>query len=343
MKKTIPFIVLIIIVVAVAIFAMQKNLKPKENNPQPTSTPSTTPVVENQDGKLLFGAKVYSLSYAQIGSADWPTVQNELELLKAMGVRYYTIHLNYGPWVNNQPGKIAIVDKAVEWIRANGGVLHIADASAETWRSNPLTLDQFDSLFKERIKVWTERYHPEYITTIKEPGWYLAFIKNVQSISPNVLISEFETLSPELNSIVKSISPNTKTIYAETTGALIKSGDPSVPLLKEIVKDPNLDIVGLDVYGYKCGEDNYMPYLKDVLDTARNADKKIWITETWGTTAKNMNSCPTDTQTKWAQYISDYAVREKIPVVEWFFTQQFGTNQTPSDIYFGIKKVMDEY
>lgn len=310
-------------------------------------TNTTTRTTTTTTGRRLldYGAKVQSLSYGNINSATWPEVENELALLKEMGVSYYAIHLNYDPWLQNKQSKIDLVDQAVQWIRDNGGKVHIVNSCCESLRNSPVPFDKFSTLMLNSTSEWSRRYHPDALTVIKESGWYLPFISDWRQMGVNTTVLKFKTLGFELTSEVKSISPDTKTVYAEITDALIK-GDETVILFNDLLKDPNLDVVGLDIYGYKCGADTKTPYLESTVSSITNASKSVWITETWATPLADMgSSCSNqaEAETTWAQHISDYAINKGIQVVTWFYTQRFGTIAQPSPTYLGIQNVMQRY
>ena len=293
-----------------------------------------------------YGAVVHSLSYGNIDSATWAKAKAELQLFKNMGVHYYAIHLDFDPWTNNDTNKIAIVDSAVNWIRANNGIVHIADGCAESVRNNKLTWANFKTFFKTRITTWMLRYHPDVITTVKEPGWYNGFIQPLSLI--NVTAADWAILGFAMDSIAKSISPASFTAYTESPYDLTKSGTLGTVhrnILSSMLNDPNLNIVGLDIYGTKCGGDSITSHLPVIIDSIQSAGKVVWIPETWATTVANMNtdSCSdlSVAEVEWAQHISDYAVLMSIPVVEWFYTIEFTDSlHQPSVTYYGIEDVM---
>jgi hypothetical protein len=295
---------------------------------------------------LSYGAVSHNLSYGNIATTTWPVAKAELELFKAMGVQYYVIHLGYDAWLTGDTSQIAMIDSAVAWIRANGGKVHIADGCAESLRHNRVSWAAFDSLFLLRMSVWTQRYHPDAMTVVKEPGWYNGFLTPAAILSLTPAI--WGTLGMELDSLVKAISPATQTIYADATSQLIPGGTNvalHIQILALMVQDPNLDIVGLDIYGSKCGGDSTTPHLQPVVDSVLHLGKKLWTTETWATTSTYMNtdSCPnlSGNEIQWAQQMSDYAVANTIPVVEWFFTVEFtDTLGQPTPTYYGIEDVM---
>jgi len=303
--------------------------------------PLTPPTIT---GPLDYGAKVYSISYGQLGSATWSEVESELTLLKDMGIKSYAIHLNYDPWIKGHPAQIGTVDDAVVWIKSNGGSVHIVDACCESLRNNQITWDQMKTLWRMRITEWTIRYHPDALTTIKEPGYYLSMISNPQVLS----IADIVSLDAELTAIVKTKSPSTTTVFADNMGGYVEGlpgYDPiNAVMLSQIITDPNLDVFGMDFYGKNCAEDNKTPFLDSTIDIARNAGKMVWITETWGSTAGLLGVCSASSEIKWAQHISEYAVSQNISTVEWFFTQRFynGGGQ-PTQTYTGIKTVMEYF
>ncbi len=86
------------------------HMKPSIQQPQqPVQQPPQVPRIKH----LEYGAKVYTLSYDQIGTTTWPKAETELLLLKNMGIRFYSIRLNHGPRIKDQKDKIAIIDQAV--------------------------------------------------------------------------------------------------------------------------------------------------------------------------------------------------------------------------------------
>ncbi len=305
---------------------------PGENTGQTTSSTATNPII--------YGAKVYSLSYGQINTATWSSVEKELISLKQIGVSYYSIHLNFDPWIKNQTSKIAIIDQAVSWIKANNGSLHLVDAGAESLRKNPILWEDFKVLFGHRVTMWTVRYHPDVFTTIKEPGYYLPMIKDANKLS----INEFASLSFELNALTKSISPETSTAFADNANGFGKSNF-TIDMWQLVADDPNLDIMGLDIYG-KCGVDDSTQFLDLAVQSAKEKGKSVWITETWGSTEPKKAGCTNQSsiEVNWASYISGYASSKGIPVVEWFFTQRFSdTSGQLTPTYWGILDVMKDY
>lgn len=282
--------------------------------------------VNSPSPNIKYGGKVVLLSYNNLkGSTTWAQVESELSSMKANGITYYAIHLNYDPWFISlnpavQKHKVEIVDQAVNWIQSHGGKVHIVNSCCESFRDNPVSFSEFSRIMVAAVSEWDSRYHPDAVTTIKEVGWYLPMIQNT-TLNLSEISLKFKLLGYELSRTSKNISPSTRTVYAETTDALIRNDALMIDFLKSMLRDSNLDIVGLDIYGYKCGGDKRLLELGSTLDLIRSSGKTIWITETWATTKASSEFCINQSQleAKWMQRISEYAVKEGIPVVEWFY------------------------
>jgi hypothetical protein len=269
---------------------------------------------------------------------------DEIQLFKNMGITYYSIHINYDPFLFNQTDKIQIFDAVISEIRRLGGKVHIADSGAESYWNSPLTWKQMKTSWLDRVSLIAARYQPDVYTTIKEPAWYLRMIRDPQTITADELVN----LSAELSKIVKSVSPNTEVLFVESASAYVPGeaiySPVKIEILSRIVQDSNLDGVGIDIYGARCGTDNKIQALTDVIQIIKSAGKEYWIPETWGVTAAAFSSCTNLSQDEiaWAGHISDHAVNNNA-VVEWFFTQRFGTLQSPSESYLGVEKEMQRY
>ena len=309
-----------------------------------TTSPTTTTTTTTTKSRVNYGATLYTVSYGQIQQTTLQQAKDEVQLFKNMGITYYSIHINYDPFLFKQSDKIQIFDSIVAEIRNSGGKIHIADSGAESYWNNKLTWEQMKISWRDRVSLIAARYQPDVYTIIKEPAWYLGMISNPQAITAD----ESVNLAKELSQIVKSVSPNTKVLFVETASAYVPTeslySPVKIEILSRLVQDSNLDGVGIDIYGARCGNDDKTPQLTNVVNIITSAGKEYWIPETWGATAAAFSSCTNLSQTEiaWAEHISGYAT-DKNAVVEWFFSQRFGSIQTPSPTYLGIKDVIQRY
>jgi len=303
-----------------------------------TNSTTTTTTTTTSQSQVIYGATLYSVSYGQIQLTTLQKAKDEVQLMKNMGITYYSIHMSTDPFLFKQYPKIQIFDAVVADIKSAGGKVHIADSGAESYWNNKLTWEQMKTSWRARVSLIAIRYQPDVYTIIKEPAWYLGMISNPQAITADEIVN----LSKELSQIVKSVSPNTKVLFVETVTAYVVGGVIYNPILSRIVQDSNLDGVGLDIYGDDCGVDNNTPKISNTVNIIKSAGKEYWITETWAFTSSANCTNLSQTEIAWAEHISDYAANNNA-VVEWFYTQRFGSLQTPSPTYTGIKDVMQRY
>ncbi|NNN21936.1 MAG: hypothetical protein HKL80_08055 [Acidimicrobiales bacterium] len=270
------------------------------------------------------------------------SVLNEnLNMLEALGGTGITIHMGYDPWLINIPNARSQDQEIASSLKSNSQSLMLADASAENYRHNKLSWSDFKTAWINRVTTLAEMFHPAYYTVIKEPPWYIPMIAGVNSNGSGATDAQLEdpnqwaSLLQSLITAVKSVSPSTKVGIA-VSGDLYDgkpSGTLDTALLKLAVKMSNLDYIGFDLYT-STAFSNTVQFLHS---NGANG-KEIWIAETWSTTTPNyaFSQTRSSLDVAWAKFLFHYAHYIGATGIVPFYTDVFSSYSQPPNSASGL-------
>ncbi|HMF34855.1 MAG TPA: hypothetical protein VKK79_25765 [Candidatus Lokiarchaeia archaeon] len=280
---------------------------------------------------VTFSMFFSSISYGNVVQG-WNTpavLAADRDMLLQTGCQGLTIDLNYDPWLQNNQTLIDTDDSLIASIRANGTLVVLKDAAAESYRNHKISWAQFQDAWVARVTFLAERYKPNYYTVIKEPGWYFAMIADFP-INPDIFNENTWTnLAARLIAAVKSVSPSTKVgvsvpadIYHEKTGLHLR-------FMTQVITLPDLDFIGFDIYG-PTGFDDTLLFLSQVGSNG----KAVWINEAWTTTkaAESADSSQQALDAEWAKVVYYFALKIGAQGLSPFFTDYLASYQPrPTD------------
>ncbi len=271
-----------------------------------------------QTGPMNFTGFCEPCSYANLYSHSLSQEEQDIMMLKGLGVTQIRIDLGFDAWLSNNQTAIQQDTATINFIKSQGLSLVIADASAERYRKVPLAWTQFKEAWASRIHAIAELFQPSYYLVIKEPGWYVPMVSDATTNPQFQSSSDWLNLTSWLVSEVQSVSPNTQIGISVCSNCIFKSQSFYVPLLTQLPSP--ISFVGFDTYG---NSDNTA--MQNFLDQYGSNGKGIWNAETWSGPTYNTN--PNSDQ-YWiiSQYEFDLAnhVSEIMP----FYSNDFATYST---------------
>lgn len=197
---------------------------------------------------------------------DWlleETRENRLDFLR--------IGVSYDAWVLGNKKEQALSDKYIEKIRKSGVPLFLTDTQHQEYLlgKNMITFDEHTALQLERTEFFVKRYKPEYYSIVTEVEGY-----NLLNIKEELDVDKWIIQTEKLADLVKSISPETKTVAYIDLG----EGEKSFDYFKKALRIKSLDVIGLDFYGF-----GIMKKARKLLDEVDPHDygKELWIAETY--------------------------------------------------------------
>lgn len=265
-KKKILFIFIALILVVLALACIEEEQPPAPPTERLPLTPTPQPVPIEENPFMLFGAQLtFASGNMEIDLAE---LKEQLKVIEETGVDVVRLDLSYDAWMINDKANIERHDKIIQQIRDDSKLLMIADKGADSFIGHPVTWEEFKKQHLKHTRIFMERYRPDYYVVVKEPVWYRDFEK---MISTETTPEMWRGLAKEACSIVKEISPNTKTAIA-----IYPSGEQEEEFFKKVADIDNLDIMGVDCYDDKdlgMTANKLLPYVPP--------DKKIWMLESW--------------------------------------------------------------
>lgn len=314
--------------VTVAIFMLAATLfaVPKVIDGQTTGTIDQTWVNQHlaewaptSAGTVNFGMMFTRASYNNIlQTSSTPQVLNsELAMLVSSGAQYVRIDIGYDAWLKNNTAAQSEVSSLVSQIRSDGKSLVIADAAAESYRSSPLTWDQFTSAWVQRVTTLATLYHPAYYIVVKEPGWYAPMISNFPAYSTTGE-AQWVALVQQLVQAVQTASPSTKIgVAVDAGGGMTNHPQFYTQLLADVEKVSGVSFIGFDIYGT-----NGFTNTQNFLSATGAGGKAVWIAECWSTASVSSVFDPSRAtlDAGWARVVYYFALYEKASVVIPFYT-----------------------
>ena len=312
-------IVVLLVIVAVSSIVSYDVIHSKH-----LSSSSYTTVAVTQFGPMTFTGFCEPCSYDNVYSYSLSQLEQDVSMLKGLGVTQIRIDLGFDPWLSNNQTAIQKDVSIIDYIKSQGLSLVIADASAERYRNFPLPWTDFKVAWASRVHTLAQAFQPSYYLIIKEPGWYVPMVSDSRT-NPNFQSAlDWLNLTSWLSSAVSSVSPNTKMGVSVCSNCIYKNSNFYVPLLTEL--PTSISFVGFDTYGQG---DNVA--MQNFLGNYSIGGRAIWNAEAW---SQSSSSSDPQTDPNWlaAQYEFDLSkgVFEMMP----FYTNDFVAYSTTSPTTF---------
>jgi hypothetical protein len=306
-------VILVLIILAVAGIRLFYHMSGSTDT---SSTWSSATI--SQTGPMNFTGFCEPCSYADLYSYSLSQEEQDVMMLKGLGVTQIRIDLGFDAWLANNQTAIQQDSSMIDFIKSQGLSLVIADASAERYRSFPLPWTQFKQAWANRVQTIAQLFQPSYYLVIKEPGWYVPMVSDARTNTQFQSSSDWLNLTSWLASEVQSVSPNTKIGISVCSNCISKTQSFYVPLLTQLPS--SVSFVGFDTYG---NDDNIA--MQNFLNQYGADGKAIWNAETWSGAAYNTNSS-SDQYWIISQYEFDLTnhVSEMMP----FYSNDFVTYST---------------
>lgn len=307
----------------------------RQYSPEKIPLPIPLPIPFPPTQSVKFGGWIQSVSYNNIWQATKETVDVELKTLDDLGVQIYSIHPNYDVFLRNDVDKIALLDYVFEQAKAKGKLVQISGAGAESWRANKITPSEFRRFYLERAEIYTKRWQPWAFEILQEPNGWMDFT------NPKMTPKQWADLSAEVSAVIKKSNPSTVTLNAFIVSTDMNLWRDEVETMKLTLKDSNLDAVGFDIYG-NAGQDDKTPLIEPYIPVIKQAGKKLWIPETWGRGGPMIKATGENAAADiaFAKHIVEWADKNEVEGLIWFFTMLFGSPENYTETFYGIKGVI---
>jgi hypothetical protein len=255
--------------------------------------------------------------------------------LEETGVGIIRIDFYFDPWLlENSPdpklrawaaGRREAFDAVVAKIRKDGKKLFIADAAAGYYanfghfRHHPMTWDQYRVAQQHQVETLARRYKPDYYEVVKEYRWY----SDWGNISEVPTAEQWAAQTEALCKIVKKADPK-----AQTAVGLIALSKLDHDVLQRIVHIPDLDIIGIDIYGLR---DLNVLLTGEFSRFVHEHGKEAWVAEVWTSTLGSFNDPQRETtDAQFLQAVLQVALNQRMSGYIPFFTVHFFFYDLPS-------------
>lgn len=279
---------------------------------------------------MNFSNQMTEASYDNIGGASITNslLQSELTMLDSTSASMVRIDIGYDAWLNNNQGNIAKLNNTISLIQTSGGELCIADASAESYRNNPIPWSAFKTAWVNRVTTLAGLYHPYCYIVVKEPGWYAPMISDSHTNPQVSNVTQWVNLTQSLINAVKSVSPNTKIGFSVGASSLYhaQGGSPLYrQLLQQVDALPGISFIGFDIYNQQDFNDT-----QGFLNNYGSGGKQIWIAEAWSSTTPGTqaNTSREQFDSEWAVVLYYFAQKIHASTVSPFYTNNYASYQT---------------
>ena len=260
-----------------------------------------------------------------------PVINSSLGVIEQTGVNLVRIDMGFDAFLANDTSTIKAFDTYTKWINDSGKQLVLADASAERYRSYPLTWTNFKEQWYIRDYILAQRYHPAYFIVVKEPGWYYPMISDASYNAQVYNATDWQVLVENLVKAVHLASPQTKVGVA--VAAIDLYDDPAyqgrtsfnVQFLQDCEKIQNLSFIGFDIYDIP-GFDGTQQFLSQV----GTGGKAVWIAEAWsadGTVVTDPSRSALDAN--WIRALYYFGLKVHAQTIEPFYSDLFASYGTP--------------
>lgn len=295
---------------------------------------------------MQFGVPDLRISYANVYDAynTPPVVNASLKMLEQTGAGMVRVDMGFDAFLANDTATIASFNTYVKWINDSGEKLVLADASAERYRSYPLSWSDFKAQWEIRAYVLAKLYHPYAYIVVKEPGWYYPMISDASYNGQVYNASDWTVLTQNLITAVHLASPQTKVGVA--VAAIDLYNDPAyagrtsfnLQYLEDVEKLQNLSFIGFDIYDIP-GFEGTQQFLSQV----GTGGKAVWIAEAWsadGTVVTDPTRSALDAS--WIRALYYFGLKEHAQVIEPFYTDLFASYGTPPENQTGLLQFYQE-
>jgi hypothetical protein len=263
-------------------------------------------------------------SYDNVYSYSISQLEQDVMMLKNLGVTQIRVDLGFDPWLSSNETAIQKDVSIINFIKSQGLSLVIADASAERYRSYPQSWSAFKQEWAFRVRTLATLFQPSYYLVIKEPGWYVPMVSDSRANPEFRSASDWLNLTNWLASEVLSVSPKTLLGVSVCSNCIYKSASFYVPLLTRL---PNsMSFVAFDTYG--PADDTAM---HDFLSNNSLGARFVWNAEAWSQASSTSNA---STDPNWLASQYQFDVSNRVSEMMPFYSNDFVTYSTSSPATF---------
>ncbi len=285
---------------------------------------SSYPTQITNTGAMTFTGFCAPCSYDTVSSYSLQQIEQDITMLKGLGVTQIRVDLGFDAWLSNNQATIQKDTAFISFIKSQGLQLVIADASAEQYRQSPLTWTQFKEAWTSRVQTIAELFQPTYYLVIKEPGWYVTMVSDSRTNPLFQSSSDWLNLTSWLASTVLSVSPQTRIGVSVAANSLTTQSKFYDSFLTNFPSAVSL--IGFDTYGTV---DNSA--MQNFLNQYGNQGKIIWNAETWSQPLWNSNE---QTDPNWLISQYEFDLQNHISVMMPFYTNDFVSYSTSTPTNF---------
>ncbi|HZW55674.1 MAG TPA: hypothetical protein VFF30_05235 [Nitrososphaerales archaeon] len=295
----------------------------------------------SSNSSVNFGVLFPRASYDNIlFSYNTPQVENtSLNMLLSTGASCVRIDLGYDAWLKNDTSTQSTISSLVGQIRSAGRCFIIADASAESYRKQPLPWADFKTAWVQRVRTLAALFHPDYYIVIKEPGWYAPMVSDALTNPSFQDPNDWINLTQTLVSTVQSVSPNTKIGVSIAADSLSTNAALYTSFLTGVSKISGLSFIGFDIYT-ESGFQNTQNFLTQ----NGNGGKDVWIAECWSGDGSGIFSSTRATlDASWILLIYYFAQQIHALMLIPFYTDLFASYSLTSSSPTSASQILSLY
>ena len=276
------------------------------------------------NSSMQYGVLFQPASYDNIiKSYNTPQVENAtLSMLLGTGASCIRIDIGHDVWLKNDQAAQSELMSLVSQIKGAGRCLIIADAGAESYRTSPLTWQQFKEAWVQRVQTLASLFKPNYYIVIKEPGFYVGMVSDATTNPLFSSASDWLNLTQTLVSTVHSVSPNTSVGISISSDSISKTPLFYNPYLIGVGNMQGISFVGYDIYTI-TGFNNTLSFV----DSNGSGHAKVWIAECWSGTAASgiFNSSRSTLDVSWMKLVYYFGLLIHASMIIPFFTPIFAS------------------
>ena len=250
---------------------------------------------------MQFGTVLTTASYDNLEHNSISVIDANLNMLITTGAKAVRIDLGYDAWLLNNQTAINEMTTIVSAIKNDGLQLIIADASAETYRHNPLPWSQFQSAWIQRVSTLAKLYQPNYYIAVKEPGWYVGMVSDARTNPAFQSVASWTNLTDSLAAAVHSVSPETQVGIAISATSLDSQPTFYVPYLNAADQITGIAFLGFDIYTPSA-----FNATSDYVHTSSPV-KPLWVAEAWSAPSPPTNPAMANSDAVWIDALYYFA------------------------------------
>ena len=246
-------------------------------------------------------------------------LQAELDFLLSLNPTSVRMDIGYDAFAQGDAAVIGNVSAIVDAVRSAGKPVIFADASREAYRSSPVPWATFQTDWIARVTDLATRFQPDYYLVIKEPGWYIGMISDIQTNPVAQDPQSWLTLLGELQAAVKAASPSTRTGIS-TTGKSVSPTNSNNAFYNVLMRGAAA-LSTTDVLAFDCYGSGDIDGTQAFVNANPSTGKQLWLAETWSdVNGGGSGSLQQLVDSEWVAAIYDFCLRIGADMMNPFFT-----------------------